>query len=53
MENKKRVNLTVRVADKIARRFKSRCALEGITGQEVLAKAVEDYAMKKDKKKSE
>ena len=39
----KRIGLTVRISESVARQFKSKCALEGITGQDVLERAIMDF----------
>jgi hypothetical protein len=49
----RRVSFTVRVPESVARSFKSACALEWITGQEVLEKAILDFIKAKEKKEPE
>ena len=49
----KRIGLTVRIPEDVARQFKSRCALEGVTAQSILENAVMDFLSKEGNKKPE
>jgi metal-responsive CopG/Arc/MetJ family transcriptional regulator len=47
MEEEKTSRQSVRLTDKLAREFKSACALEKVTAQEVLEKAVIEFLEKR------
>ncbi|GHV34837.1 hypothetical protein FACS1894187_06250 [Synergistales bacterium] len=50
IETKRRSNIPVRLPEQMAREFKSACALEGVTAQSVLFKAVSDFLEERKKK---
>ncbi|GHS91709.1 hypothetical protein AGMMS49957_18560 [Synergistales bacterium] len=46
----KPISIPVRLPEQIARQFKAACALEGVTAQSILFKAVSDFLEKRKEK---